>query len=333
MPAHFSPTPTRRGAARRLVIAALALGAAAGLHAQTAGTYPDRPIRFVVPQPAGGTGDVVVRAVSQRLSERLGQPIVVENKPGAGGSVGAALAAKAQPDGYTLVLASPSFSTFTAMYKGLSFNPSTDLTPIGMMATLPVLIVTRAEAPYRTLAELIEAAKKTAEKVSFSSAGSGSLSHLLGTWFGSATGLKLLHVPFAGTAPSLTAVVGGQVDINFDPMAGAQLLKAGKIRALASAGAQRSELAPEVPTLAELGIPVKGSVWLGVMGPAGMPRTVVERLSRELEATMKEPELRAKLLASGVQADPMSAAEFARFFQADTAALTKIVRANNVRVD
>ena len=324
---------SRRGSTARLLLATLALCATGALHAQNGSAYPNRPIRFVVPQPAGGTGDIVVRAVGQRLSERLGQPVVVENKPGAGGTLGAAFAAKAAPDGYTLVLASPGFSTFSAMYKGLSFNPATDFTPIGMMGTLPVLIVTRADAPYQKLSDFMAYARKNPGKAAFSSAGSGSLSHLLGAWFSSSTGLNLLHVPFAGTAPSLTAVVGGQVDINFDPMAGAQLLKAGKIQALASTGERRSELAPNVPTLTELGIPVKGSVWLGVMAPAGLPPAIAERLSQELEATMKEPELRARLLASGVQAEPMSAAEFARFYQADTANLTKLVHDNQVKVD
>ena len=323
----------RRNITALLSLAAVALCTAGAVHAQRDGPYPSAPIRFVVPQPAGGTGDIVVRAVSQRLAERLGQPVIVENRPGAGGNLGAAFVAKAAPDGYTLVMAAPGFSTAAAMYKGLTFNPATDFTPIGMMGTLPVLIITKADAPYEKLSDLIAQAKQHPGAVSFSSAGSGSLSHLLGAWFSSAAGLNMLHVPFAGTAPSLTALAGGQVDVNFDPMAGAQMLKAGKIRALASTGERRSELVPDVPTLTELGIPVKGSVWLGVMAPARLPKPIADRLSTELEATMKEPQLRAKLLASGVQAEPMPAAEFGRFFQADTAALTKLVVENKIKVD
>ncbi len=323
------------GVIRRAIgCATLLFGLAfAAMYAQAQDAYPDKPVRLIVPQPAGGTGDVVSRLVGQRLAIRLGKPVVIENRPGAGGTIGAALVAKSPPDGYTLVMASPGFSTFAALYTGSGLNPATDFAPVGMMAMVPIAAIVRADAPYEKMSDFIAYAKKNPGKASFSSAGQGSLSHLMGAWFKAAAGLDMLQVPYAGSAPSLTALLGGQVDITFDPMASAQLLKAGKVRAIAVTDASRSPMLPDVPTLGELGVPVRGSVWLGVMAPAGTPRSVLDRLNRDLDAVLREPELRAALTAAGVQPEPMSIADFARFFEADTRNLTKLVRDNSIKVN
>lgn len=322
--------PSRRIVNRALL--SLAAVAASGAVRAQEGPYPNRYLRFVVPQPAGGTGDIVTRLVGQRLAIRLGKPVVIENRPGAGGTLGASAVAKSTPDGYNLVLASPGFSTFSSLYPSISFNPATDFTPVGMMGLVPVVLLVRADAPFNTLADFIAYAKENPGKTSFSSAGQGSLSHLLGTWFLRETGLDILHVPYAGTAPSLAALIGGQVDINFDPMAGSQLLKSGKVRALATTEPQRSPLLPGVPTMIESGVRVQGSVWLGVMAAAGTPRPIIDKLSKELVAILADSEIRNQLLAYGVQAAPMPADEFAKFYSAEIRTWTKLVQDNGIKV-
>jgi tripartite-type tricarboxylate transporter receptor subunit TctC len=330
MPASNARRMDRR-TANRFLLGLAASTAASGIHSQE--SYPDRPIRFVVPQPAGGTGDVVSRMVGERLAARLGKPVVIENRPGAGGTLGASNVAKSPPDGYSLVLASPSFSTFSTLYTGISFNPATDFAPVGMMGIVPVVLLVRADSPYKTLADFIDYAKANPGKTAYSSAGQGALSHLLGAWFKSEAGLDILHVPYAGTAPALTALIGGQVDINFDAMAGAQLLKAGKVRALATTDVKRSPLLPDVPTMSELGIPVRGSVWLGILAAAGTPRPIAARLNRELELVLREPGLRTQLLTHGVQPEAMSIDEFSRFYDAETRTWTKLVRDNGIKIE
>jgi tripartite-type tricarboxylate transporter receptor subunit TctC len=320
----------RRTAALRLLM--LLAGAIAGTgHAQD--TYPDRPIRFMVPQPPGGTGDTVSRIVAQRLSARLGKPVVVENKAGAGGTLGASAVAKAPADGYSLVLASPGFATFASMYPSLPFNPASELVPVGMMGSVPITVIVRSEAPYKTLADFVAHAKANPGKATYGSAGQGSLSHLMGAWFKSETGIDVTHVPYSGTAPALTAVVGGHIDILFDSGSGTELLKSGKLRALATTNAKRLPALPSVQTTTELGYPVRGAVWLGVMTTGGTPRPIVERLSRELYAVMQEPEVRQQLEQRGVLADPMTADEFARFFANETRVWSKLVRDNGIRAE
>lgn len=269
--------PHRQHSARRTLFtvlaalgAATALGGTSGALAQ--GSYPDRAIRFIVPQPAGGTGDVISRMVTQSMAKRLGQAIVVENRPVAGGSVGAALVAKAAPDGYSLVLGSPGFSTFAALYKNLSLNPATDFAPVGMMGIVPVALIVRSESGFRNAAEVIAEPKKSPGKVTYASAGQGSLSHLIGAWFVAETGTDMLHVPYAGTAPALTALIGGQVDVAFDAMASAAMIKAGRVRVLAVAEGRRSPLLPDAATLLESNVKVRGSVWGWASSPPAARR-------------------------------------------------------------
>jgi len=317
---------------RRSTLWLLAL-AGAPLAAAAQSTYPDKPIRFIVPQPAGGTGDTVTRIVSQRLSVRLGKPIVIENKAGAGGTLGATQAARSPADGYTIVMASPGFATFESMFPKLAFNPSAELMPVGMMGSVPIALIVRADSPFKSLAEFVRHAKATPGKVNYASAGNGALSHLMGAWFASEANIDMVHVPYAGTAPALTALVGGQVEIYFDPMSSSELLKAGRVRALATTGERRTSMLPGVPTMIEQGHKLSGSVWLGVMAPAGTPTPIIERLNRELDAVLQEPDVRRQLEARLVYPDPMSVEQFAKFFAKESQTWNKLVRETGIKAE
>jgi tripartite-type tricarboxylate transporter receptor subunit TctC len=319
---------SRRAANKAL--AALAAQLLAG-SARAEEAYPERLIRFIVPQPAGGTGDVISRIVAQALAARLGKPVVIDNKAGAGGTLGASAAAKSPADGYTWVLASPGFATFAQMFPHLSFNPAAELAPVGMLGSVPVAMVVRNESPYKSVADFIAHAKANPGKASYASAGIGALSHLMGAWFRSAAGVDILHVPYGGTAPALTSLLGGQTDIYFDPMSGAELIKTRRLRALATTGGRRSSMLPEVPTMNELGIPIEGSVWLGVMAPAGTPAAVIEKINRELAAVLREPAVKQQMEARLVAPDPMSVQQFARFFANETRVWGKLVRDNGIK--
>jgi tripartite-type tricarboxylate transporter receptor subunit TctC len=296
-------------------------------------TYPDRPIRFIVPQPAGGTGDTVTRIISQRLAVRLGKQVVIDNKAGAGGTLGATQAARSPADGYTIVMASPGFATFESMFPKLSFNPSAELLPVGMMGSVPIALIVRADSQFKSVAEFVAYAKANPGKATYASAGNGALSHLMGAWFASEAGISMVHVPYAGTAPALTALVGGQIDIYFDPMSGSELLKAGRVRALATTGERRTSMLPAVPTMIEQGYKISGSVWLGVMAPAGTPRPVIDRLNRELDAVLQEPDVRQQLETRLVFPDPMSVEQFSKFFTRESQTWNKLVRDTGIKVE
>lgn len=333
MPHQPTFDPGRRRSAQWLLGLAAAPFAGAGLPVSAQSGYPDKSIRFIVPQPAGGTGDTVTRIVSQRLAARLGKPIVIDNKAGAGGTLGATHAARSPADGYTLVMSSPGFATFESMFPKLSFNPSAELAPVGMMGSVPIALIVRADSPFKTLADLVAHAKAHPGQVTYASAGNGALSHLMGAWFASEAGLTMVHVPYAGTAPALTGLVGGQVDIYFDPMSGSELLKAGRVRALATTGEKRTSMLPAVPTMIEQGVKVSGSVWLGVMAPAGTPRPVIERLNRDLNAVLEEPDVRQQLEARLVVPDPMGVEQFSAFFAKESRTWNKLVRDTGIKAE
>ena len=320
-----------RRQAHRVLLAAACAALSGGARAQS--DFPDRPLRFIVPQPPGGTGDVISRLVAQRLGARLGKPVVVENKAGAGGTLGASFVAKAAADGHTLLLASPGFATFGTMFPNLGFNIATDLAPVGMMGSVPVALVVRSESPFKSVADIVAHAKANPGKVTYASAGKGSLSHLLGALFRKEAGLDLNHIPYGGTAPAMNALVSGQVDIFFDPMSGSELIKAARLRALATTTETRSSMLPSVPTMREQGYAVTGSVWLGVMVTAGTPRPIIERLNRELEALLREPEIKLMMEARLVYPDPMGLEQFTQFFANETRLWTRLVVENGINAD
>ena len=318
--------------AARTVLGALALAAATLVAAQ--GTFPERSIRVVVPQPAGGAGDTVTRIVAQRLAVRLGTPVVVENRAGAGGTLGTAIVAKAPADGYTLVFASTGYATFQAMYPKLTFDPATDLAPLAMIGSVPFLFLVRNDAPFRSVAEMIAFAKAQPGKLNYATAGNGSLSHLLSAWLMAEAGIQMTHIPFSGTAPALGALLGGQVDMAFDPITtSAALVAAGKARALAVSGGARARGTPNIPTLVESGYPVRGAVWLALMLPAGVPAPISARLNREINAVLQEPEVRAQLQSRDIDIDAQTPEQFSAFLASEIRTWGKIVRDIGIKAE
>lgn len=279
--------------------AALALPLA---HAQ-AQSYPDRPIKLVVPFAPGGATDILGRLLATSLGERLGQPVVVENRPGAGTVVAGALVAKAPPDGYTLLLGASTTLTLNPVIRNpLPYDPLRSFTPLGLVADMGLVLVAHNETPARTLPELVALAKTDPDKLSYGSFGTGSSVHFGGEMLKTATGMRMVHVPFNGSSPSLTALMGGQVQVAVDTVvATTPLIKAGKIRPIAALGPQRLPLLPQVPTVAESGYPgFAMDTWFAFLAPAGLPAPIQKKLEKALADTMAEPAMKKKLVDIGL---------------------------------
>ncbi|EPD40943.1 MULTISPECIES: Bug family tripartite tricarboxylate transporter substrate binding protein [Delftia] len=279
--------------------AALALPLA---HAQ-AQSYPDRPIKLVVPFAPGGATDILGRLLATSLGERLGQPVVVENRPGAGTVVAGALVAKAPPDGYTLLLGASTTLTLNPVIRNpLPYDPLRSFTPLGLVADMGLVLVAHNETPARTLPELVALAKADPDKLSYGSFGTGSSVHFGGEMLKTATGMRMVHVPFNGSSPSLTALMGGQVQVAVDTVvATTPLIKAGKIRPIAALGPQRLPLLPQVPTVAESGYPgFAMDTWFAFLAPAGLPAPIQKKLEKALADTMAEPAMKKKLVDIGL---------------------------------
>jgi tripartite-type tricarboxylate transporter receptor subunit TctC len=331
-----SSSPSSSTSRRRLVIAASAalLVGALSPAAHAAGTYPAKPVRIVVPFAPGGSGDVVMRLLTNRLSERMGQPFLVENRPGAGGANGAAVVARAAPDGYTLAFVSAGYAWLAALRSNLTFDPAKDLVPIGRICSIPYMFLTNADAPFKTVPEFVAYAKAHPDEVNLASAGVGTLTHLLPAWLFSETGVKANHVPYGGTAPAMNSLLAGETQLYFDPVATAMVqVRAGKVRALATTGTARSKTTENIPTLTELGYKVNGATWFGLMAPAGTPKPVIERLNQGLNAVLQEPDMQRRLHEMDFTVEPGSVAQFASFLKTETATWTKIVRDNGIQSD
>ncbi|WP_338496987.1 tripartite tricarboxylate transporter substrate binding protein [Delftia tsuruhatensis] len=271
-------------------------------HAQ-AQSYPDRPIKLVVPFAPGGATDILGRLLATSLGERLGQPVVVENRPGAGTVVAGALVAKAPPDGYTLLLGASTTLTLNPVIRNpLPYDPLRSFTPLGLVADMGLVLVAHNETPARTLPELVALAKTDPDKLSYGSFGTGSSVHFGGEMLKTATGMRMVHVPFNGSSPSLTALMGGQVQVAVDTVvATTPLIKAGKIRPIAALGPQRLPLLPQVPTVAESGYPgFAMDTWFAFLAPAGLPAPIQKKLEKALADTMAEPAMKKKLVDIGL---------------------------------
>lgn len=284
---------------RSLFMSCLVAGCASALCAGAfAQTYPDHPIRLVVPFAPGGATDILGRLLATAMGERLGQPVVVENKPGAATVVAAAAVAKAPPDGYTLLLgASTTLTLNPAVRPNLAYDPVTSFTPIGLVADMGLILVANNDTPGTTLKEILAKARAEPQKFSYGSFGTGSSVHFGGEMLKSASGVEMVHVPFNGSAPSLTALMGGQVQVAVDTVvASSPLIKAGKIKPIATLSTKRSSALPAVPTVAESGYPgFEMSTWFALLAPARLPAPVQARLEKTLESVMASPELRKKL--------------------------------------
>ncbi|WP_295537671.1 tripartite tricarboxylate transporter substrate binding protein [uncultured Pseudacidovorax sp.] len=293
--------------------AALALGAALPSLAFAQEPWPTRSVRLVVPFPPGGGTDIVARALGQKLAERLGQPVVIDNKPGASTIIGTDAVAKAAPDGYTLLLSgSTSYSVNAALRAKLPYDPVRDLAPIGIVARTPLVLVVAASAPWRTVDELVRAARAKPQAIRYATFGSGSGPHLAGELFALACGAKLQDVPYKGSAQATIAVMGGEIEMGIDTVAAvAPHVRAGKLRALGIVGATRASLLPDVKTLAELGLPdATFDAWYGLAAPARSPAAALDRLAKETRTLLADPALQATLKAQGMEPVWIDAATF-----------------------
>jgi tripartite-type tricarboxylate transporter receptor subunit TctC len=324
-------------AGRRLVLAAtgtLALTAAMPALAQT-GPFPNRPVKLVVPFPPGGPVDTVARAVGQKLQELWGQPVVVENRAGAGGQVGADFVAKAPADGYTVFVCSIHHTVLPALKPKLPYDIQQDFVPLTFGARFPIVLVLAPGVEAKTVAELIALAKKSPGKLAYASSGNGGGTHLAGELFDLQAGTKLLHVPYKGSAPAVTDLIGGQTHILID--AGSVLLphvKSGRLKALAVTGPRRDGNIPDVPTVREQGLPgMEASGWQGLVGPAGLPREVVERLSAALRKTLAEADVKARFLGGGAEVNPRGPQEFAAYVKAESERWASLITQRGVKLD
>ena len=319
---------------RRRMIAAIACLCATAM-ARAAG-YPDRPLTLVAPYPAGGAADVLARLLGRKLEEQLGQPVIIDNRPGAGTTIGAATVANAKADGHTLLLSSN--STFTlnpVLQHKLPYDPVKSFEPLAMVANLAMLVLVHPGVPAQNLQQLVAAAKATPDKYLYASFGNGTVSNFAGEMFNAAAGLRMTHVPYRGSTPAMTDLIGGQVPVSFDSVvAAAPHLKAGRIRALAVTTARRSALLPEVPTVAESGYPGydMGS-WIALVGPRGLPADVKERLDKALAAVMASPDTGEKMKAAGFEPAYHAIADWAGHVNADMTRMRKLAEQAQIKAE
>jgi tripartite-type tricarboxylate transporter receptor subunit TctC len=322
---------TRRQRVLRAAVMALGLWGAAAL----AQTYPARPITLIVPFPAGGTTDVLARAVGQELSKSLGQPVVVESKPGAGATLGADFVAKARPDGYTLLMGAVHHTIATSVYKKLPYDFQKDLTPVTTVALVPNVLVVNPGVPAKSVAELLALAKAAPGRYTYGSNGNGTGQHLIGAQFEGMAGVQLLHVPYKGSGPLTTDLLGGQISMSFDTITPVlPHIKAGKLRALAVTTNKRSAALPDVPTLDEAGLPgFNLGTWFGVLAPAGTPKDIVARLNTEIVKLINGPDFRKRMEEIGAEPVGNSAEQMAQQIRDDTERFAELVRKAKVSID
>jgi len=324
---------------RRLTIlmAALAALALAMPHAGWAQTrYPDKPVRIIVPSTPAGVLDNVARALALRLADRLGQPIVIDNKGGAGGNIGAEAAARSPADGYTLFIGfNATHGANLALFGKLAYDPVADFAPISLLAAVPNIISVHPAVPVTSLAELVALAKSQPGKLSYASSGNGTSTHLAAELFKAAAGIDMLHIPYKGSAPAVGDVIAGQVPVLVDSVSSSTAhVKAGKLKALAATSPKRLAVLPDLPTVAESGYPgFQSTAWVGLLAPAGTPRPVIERLHAAVLEVMALPETRERLAAFGGEVTTSTPEEFAAHIRSEMARLGKVVRDANIKVN
>jgi len=322
--------------ARRNAFALLAAAALSLVSSVALAQYPNRPIRVVVPFPAGGTTDILARAASQKMSEAWGQPVIVDNRPGAGGDIGAELVAKSANDGYTLLMGTVGTHAInTALYAKMPYDHVKDFVPIVLVAGVPNVLVIHPSVPANSVQELIAYGKANPGKLNFASSGAGTSIHLAGELFKVSTGVQMQHVPYKGSAPALTDLMGGQVQLMFDNLPSAlPHIRSGKLKALAVTSARRAPALPDVPTIAEAGVPgFEASSWFGLLAPAGTPRDVVVKVNAEVAKWLASPDAREKLTTAGANAAGGSPEDFVAHIAAETAKWAKVVKESGAKAE
>ncbi|GAA7763699.1 MULTISPECIES: Bug family tripartite tricarboxylate transporter substrate binding protein [Cupriavidus] len=331
----MTPCMARRTALRMLAGAAIAMAAVPTGSAFAADHWPSKPITLVVPFASGGTTDIIGRAVGQRLGEALGQPVVVDNRPGAGGTIGGALVARANPDGYTFLLATVAHTMAPGIYKTLPYDFQKDLEPIGMVALTPNVVLVNTSIPAKNVQELIAYIKANPGKVNYGSAGIGSTEHLSGELFRSATGTDISHVPYKGGAPMMTDLIAGQIQMAIETSPSANPhVKSGKVKALAVTSAKRSPAYPGVPTVAESGVPgYEVTTWYALMAPRGTPEPIRQRMSAELAKVLKQSDVQKRFDDQGVTAGDMTPPQLAAFIKTETTKWTKVAKDSGAKAE
>ncbi len=317
---------------------AAACTALASTHAPAQTTtqkFPDKPIRFIVPFPPGGGNDILARVLAPKMSEFLGQPVVIDNRAGAGGNIGADLAAKSAPDGYTIVIASNQVTMNPALYAKLPFDIEKDFAPIALAASVPMVLAVNPSVPANSVKELIALAKAEPGKLNYSTPGNGTPQHIAFEVFNHAAGIKIAHVPYKGTGPAIADVIGGQVQATFGTLASLeQHVKAGKLRALAVATPRRSQTMPSVPTMAESGLPgYDVSLWYSILAPAGTPGPILARLSGEIAKALAAPDVRDRLIAQGFEVSYLNPEQMNDLMKRDIARWSKALREVGIKLD
>jgi tripartite-type tricarboxylate transporter receptor subunit TctC len=294
--------------------------------------YPSRPVRIIVGFPAGGPADIIARLIGQWLSERLGQPIIVENRPGAGGNIGTEIGVRAPPDGYTLLMALSVNAINATLYENLSFNFIRDTAPVASIATVPLVMEVHPSVPAKTVPEFIAYAKANPGKINMASGGNGSPQHVSGELFKMMTGVSLVHVPYRGEAPALTDLISGQVQVLFGVMpVSLGYIRAGKLRALAVTSATLQEALPDVPTVGEFLPGYEARGWYGVVVPKATPREIVEKLNKEINAALADPNMKKRLTDLGCAVFAGSPADFGKFIGNEIEKWAKVIRAANIK--
>jgi tripartite-type tricarboxylate transporter receptor subunit TctC len=311
-----------------------------GLLVSTAGiaiaqTFPAKPIRVIVAYPPGGSTDIIARILGQKLTDRFGQTMLVDNRAGAAGMIGASIAAQATPDGYTLLLSDTPFVVNPSVFAKVPYDPIKDFTPIAMVAQSPLMLVVNAAMPAQTVQELIKLAKAQPGKFTIASAGTGASSHVVAELFKMRAGVNLTHVPYKGLGPALVEVAGGQVNSLFSSIPAAMPhVKTGKLRVLGVCSPHRVAVAPEVPTMDEGGVrDFEAAIWYGYQGPAGMPKRVVDTLSREIARAAELPDVRERFLAIGLESFMLMPKEFHAFIATDLKKWAEVARAANIKAE
>jgi tripartite-type tricarboxylate transporter receptor subunit TctC len=323
----------RRHALKALFAATLAAAGLAVMPAHAADDWPSKPIKIIVPYTPGGSTDIVTRIVMEKLGPRLKQTIVVENRPGANSSVGSAIAAKAEPDGYTFLSMLPAFIINFHLYK-LNYAPA-DLVPVVQMADLPLFLFVSNELPVKTVADLVAYARKNPDKLTYASSGNGSSAHLTGADFALQSKITMTHVAYKGSAPILTDLLGNRVSMVFDPiLVPMQYVKQNRLKALAFTGKERWPTEPDIPTMEEAGLPgfVTGS-WAGLMAPANTPKPIIERMAREISEIVQEPDVKQKFVDAGFLPVGGTPAQFAELMKKDSARYAEIIKQAGITVN